>query len=200
MRSVESEGDRSTRRLLRLRRLIVCGNRFERRSRLYKTATIIHLSLDTLPVRLPPLHTWPAQLETLALSDRSSAHSWTEYFPSLPLLKTLRHLSLALVRHPSTAHHLFIAARGLKLKTLHLTTSFISKAKPALSLPGRVENVGEELAKAVRGKSDYLEVERVIIYGRSGSDGLGLDEETIRMLDWRIDVDRPPFEDFDGSG
>lgn len=60
--------------------------------------------------------------------------------------------------------------------------------------------MGEELAKAVRGKSDYLEVERVIIYGRSGSDGLGLDEETIRTLEWRTDVDRPPFEDFDGSG
>jgi len=199
---VEHEGDGSTHRLRHLRRLIVAGKNslFSGSSPLWDTPTLAHISLDTsLSFRLTPLHLSPARFESIALSNHWMEQSWIEIFPSLPLLNTLRHLSLAL-DDSSTAQHLFIAARGLKLKTLHVTTSFISEATTTPSLPDQVKNVGEELAKAVRGKSVYLEVERVIIYGKSGSEGLGLDEEIIRALEWRTDSDRPPFEDFDGSG
>ena len=199
---VEHEGDGSTPRLRHLRRLIVAGKNslLSGSSPLWDTPTLAHISLDTsLGLRLTPLHLLPARFESIALSNHWMEQSWIEIFPSLPKINTLRHLSLAL-DDSLTAQHLFIAARGLKLKTLHVTTSFISEATTTTSLPEQVKNVGEGLAKAVRGKSVYLEVERVIIYGKSGSEGLGLDEEVIRALEWSTDSDESPFEDFDGSG
>lgn len=120
-------------------------------------------------------------------------------FNILPTFTHLDHLSLNL-DEATAARRLFDNARGLQLKILHATTSFISEATTTPLLPDQVKNVGEELAKAVRGKSSYREVETVIIYGKAGSEGLGLDEDIIRALEWRTDSDTPPFEDFDGSG